>query len=321
MNLDRFYLNPDSPAYLAGSSVLYRVAKEKLPSLKLKQVKHYLTTKDVYTLHRPIRHRFPRNRVLATGLDSDWQADLIDLKALKRWNSGHAYVLLCIDVLSKFLFAVPVKNKKPATVLQAFKLILRSGRSPFFLCTDSGNEFKSVFHKSMEEQGIHHHFATSPDVKASVAERAIRTVKGKLWRHFTLHKTFTYLDVLPKIIAGLNATVHTATGYRPIDVTFENEERVKSALFGTALPPEPKFKFKVGDLVRISKERKRVGVKGYLPGYTQEVFKVRSRLHNRTPASYRIADQSDESIVGVFYEPELSRVARPTRVYKKRSNR
>ena len=312
MNLDALYLNPSSSAYLAGVTALYRVAKKQYPSITLKQVQQYLSTKDVHTLHKPVRHRFPRNRVYTTGIDVDWQADLVDFRALKKYNKGHPYILICIDVLSKYIWTVPLLNKRPSTVVKAFKIIFNGGRRPWRLCTDSGNEWKGEFKTFMKECGITHFFATSPDVKASVAERAVRTVKGRLWKHFTLKSTFKYTDILPQITAAINSTVCRSTGFKPVNVTVDNEEQVKAALFGTKLPDTPRFKYKVGDHVRISKERKRVGEKGYLPNYTLEVFRIASRLQHRRPATYRLEDLRGEPISGVFYEPELSRVYKRT---------
>ncbi len=38
-----------------------------------------MKTQDAYTLHRPIRRRFKRNKVIVAGIDDTWQIDLVDM--------------------------------------------------------------------------------------------------------------------------------------------------------------------------------------------------------------------------------------------------
>ncbi len=61
--LDTAYNSPSSPAYLAGTYAVYREAKKKCPKLTLRDIKDFLSTQYAYTLHKPIRKRFPSNKV------------------------------------------------------------------------------------------------------------------------------------------------------------------------------------------------------------------------------------------------------------------
>ena len=58
-----------------------------------------------------------------------------------KWNNGVRYLLMVIDVFSKFGWIEPLKNKKGETVVKAFKNILKTGRKPQNLWTDNGVEF------------------------------------------------------------------------------------------------------------------------------------------------------------------------------------
>ena len=60
---------------------------------------------------------------------------------LKKWNGGHHYLLMVIDVLSKYAWVVPVKNKTGTAVTQAFEQMLQHGGRPQRLETDLGKEF------------------------------------------------------------------------------------------------------------------------------------------------------------------------------------
>ena len=52
------------------------------------------------------------------------QADLVEMQPLKQWNGGHRYLLTVIDVLSKYAWVVPVKNKTGTVVNQALEKVL-----------------------------------------------------------------------------------------------------------------------------------------------------------------------------------------------------
>ena len=77
-----------------------------------------------------------------------WAADLADIKNLSRYNKGVKYLLTVVDVLSKYAWVVPMKNKTGAEQKRAFESILKVGRKPLRLQTDKGSEF---YNKSFEE--------------------------------------------------------------------------------------------------------------------------------------------------------------------------
>ena len=92
---------------------------------------------DTYTLHKPARRHYRRNRVIVGGIDDIvggidelWQMDLADMQAIATDNDGYRYLLVCIDVFSKFVWVIPLKTKTGPALVTAFKKILESGRKP-----------------------------------------------------------------------------------------------------------------------------------------------------------------------------------------------
>ena len=85
---------------------------------------------DTYTLHKQARRHYRRNRVIVGGIDELWQMDLADMQAHAKENDGYRYLLVCIDVFSKFVWVIPLKNKTGPALVTAFKEILESGRKP-----------------------------------------------------------------------------------------------------------------------------------------------------------------------------------------------
>ena len=87
--LSDYYFDTKSPVAFTNLLALYEEAKKRYPSLTFRQVNTWLQSKDTYTLHKPVRYNFPRNRVIVTGIDDQWQADLVDVSSLARFNKGY----------------------------------------------------------------------------------------------------------------------------------------------------------------------------------------------------------------------------------------
>ena len=140
-------------------------------------------------------------------------------------------------------------------------------------------------------------YSTYNEGKSVVAERFIRTLKNKIYKHMTAISKNVYYDALDDIVNKYNNAVHSATEIKPIDVTDDsfaeyNEESNKKDA-----------KFKIGNHVRISKY-KNIFANGYTPNWSEEVFIV-SKIKNTVPWTYDISDMNGEEIIGSFYEKEL----------------
>ena len=110
--LSDYHFDTKSPVAFTSLLALYREAKKRYPSLTFSQVKNWLQSKDTYTLHKPVWCNFPRNRVIVTGIDDQWQADLMDVSSLARFNKGYKFLLTCIDVFLNFLGSYNLKTSR-----------------------------------------------------------------------------------------------------------------------------------------------------------------------------------------------------------------
>ena len=101
---------------------------------------------------------------------------------------------------------------------------------------------------------------------------------------------------------------------KPINVSNHNKETVFFNLYGYKPKEISKdfhkinITFNVGDKVRISKN-KFVFDKGYTRNYTREIFKISQVLLRPIPV-YKIVDNTDSEIKGVFYSQELLKVSK-----------
>ena len=113
----------------------------KAHKLPLKKAQRVLEQDLAYTLHKPLRRRFPTLPVIVGGLDDQWVIDLVEVQPLAKYNRGVRYLMTVVDVLSKYVWVQPLKAKTGVAVVKAFDKILRQGRKPNRLQTDRGKEF------------------------------------------------------------------------------------------------------------------------------------------------------------------------------------
>ena len=313
MELEKLYY---TPSHYAGYSAVDNLSRAAKPNFTRNDVIEWLKSQDAYTLHRPVRRKFPRLHYNVTNIDDLWEADLIDLRNLKSYNNGYSYLLIIIDVLSKFVWVEALRDKTASCVTKAFQRVLSRNRDrrPVYLQTDKGKEFIArAVQKFLKEKDIRFRVTRNPDVKAGVVERFNRTLKERMWRYFTHKNTRRYIDVLQDIVRAYNHTYHTSIKMQPAAVTRENARIARENINQRWKLDEEKknnrnvkqkAKYKAGDLVRISRA-KVVFEKGYEAKWSEEIFRIRRILKWRKPLVYELSDLEGEDIDGIFYEQEL----------------
>ena len=137
-------------------------------------------------------------------------------------------------------------------------------------------------------------YSTYNKGKYVVAERFIRTLKSKIFKHMTIVLKNFYFDVLVDIVNKCNNTVHRSIKMKPVHVTFDSYAEYNQNSI------ERNRKFKVGDHVRTWK-CKNIFAKGYAQNWSEEVFAI-SKIKNTVPWTYMISDLNGEPIIGSFYE-------------------
>ena len=208
-----------------------------------------------------------------------------------------------INCLTKFAFAVPVKDKSGPEVAKALEPILAKHKMKNFQ-TDQGTEyFNKHVNQLMKKYNINH-YHTFSELKASIVERLNKTLKSKMYKLFTARGSYEWLSILPEIIKSYNNTKHRTIGMKPKDV---RQKHVKAILnrINKSQTVKKKQKFNLGDTVRISKA-KRTFKKGYLPNWTNEVFTIYAIKPTR-PVTYILKDHNGQILKGGFYSEEIAK--------------
>jgi hypothetical protein len=263
----------------------------------------------VKELHRPARKRFPRRNTVLKGNNDLFQADLVELIPHSKVNKGNKYILTVINCFSKVADAFPLKDKTGKSVSKGMETIIKRNNFKIkHLQTDDGKEyFNSIFKNLVDKYGINH-YSTNSEIKAAIVERFNRTLKGEMYRKFSLRGSYKWFDILPQIIHHYNNKVHRTIGMKPKDVNETNEKLVLKRIINNTRPiidKKPPRKFNVGEQVRISKH-KSIFTKGYIPNWTNEVFEI-FRVQPTLPETYYLRDKKGEILQGGFYGHEISK--------------
>ena len=251
-------------------------------------------------LHKPVIKKFNKRKVYSQFKDNIWGVDLADTQSLSKKNKGIKYLLCAIDLFSKFAFVVPLKDKKGTSITNAFKKIIKQfNRKPNKIWVDQRGEFYNHDFKKWLSSNDISMYSTYSEGKSVVAERFIRTLKNKLYKHMTATGKNVYYNVLDDIVNKYNNTKHSAIKMKPKNVKDDNnriyidEHNKKSA------------RYNVGDRVRISKF-KNIFAKGYTPNWSREIFII-NKINDTVPYTYNLKDLNDEEIIGSFYDRKLQK--------------
>ena len=106
MSLGKVYYDSKHPAGFGSVARLVKASK-----YRKKNVEEWLSIQNTYTLHSPVIKKFPRNPLTVTNIDDFWEMDLSDLRSLSKYNDKDKYLLIVIDIFSRYAWSVPLKDK------------------------------------------------------------------------------------------------------------------------------------------------------------------------------------------------------------------
>lgn len=314
--LHEIYYNPENAGSFLGPDKLFRyVRKDGKYVISKYKIRKWLQKQEAYSLQRSVRRRFKRNKIMVTGIDDQWSADLMDMNKFANYNDGFAYILVVIDVLSKYLWMRPLKNKKGVSVANALRDILLEGRVPKRIRTDKGQEFRAKeVQQVLKDHNITHLYAQN-ETKAAIAERVIKTIKTRIYRFMTYKQGYDYINKLQTFVKSYNGTYHRTIGMAPKSVNNRNETAVWWRMYWpkehmnvkkTKTVRKP-FRFKIGEYVRLTHLRNPFS-REYDERWTGEVFIIYQRILRGGLPVYKVQDFDKDEIKGTFYQSELQKV-------------
>ena len=200
--------------------------------------------------------------------------DLVDMTDISTSNKNYKYLLVAIDVFSRYAFVIPLRSKSTEFVGEALKEIIYETQ-PYIINCDLGSEFISKnFQTLLAREGkeinyvpVHEH------KKIAIVDRFVRTLRQKINMYMAQHHTTTYIDVLQQLVYNYNHAYHTGIKKVPADVTNLDPHiiKVNTEKYNKAFASESLFN--VGDTVRYIINRTSFS-KGTLPQWTKTVHSI-----------------------------------------------
>lgn len=316
--LERMYFDPRQPGSFQGPQKLHQsIGKQGRYQLGINRLRQWLQNQREYSKNKLfLPHTIERARVIVSGMYDQWDADLLDMQKYAERNNEIRYLLVVIDVFSRYLWIKPLKNKENHTVKSGFEEILfETQRTPRRIRTDFGKEFVGKVMKAFFDTNNITHFVAMGDMKANYAERVNKTIKSKIVRFMNFRGDGRYIDVLDDLVHSYNNTYHRSIRMTPAEVTGNNESVLWWMQYrprGPPVdinkpPPTPHYNFAIGDHVRIPKIATVFG-KEYDERWTEEIFTIWDRFQRDNINMYKVKDSNDEIVYGSFYEAELQQV-------------
>ena len=114
------------------------------------------------------------------------------------------------------------KRQKGVSIYNAFQKLISEQRKPNKIWVDQGSEFYNNSFKRFLKINNIEMYSTYNEGKSVVAERFIRTLKNKMFKHMTAISKNLYFDVLDDIVNKYNNSVHRTIKVKPIDVTSDS---------------------------------------------------------------------------------------------------
>ena len=141
--------------YTKGSAAFGSIANlKKASGFTRGKIVRYLQSKAQYTKYRQFRESFTRLKAVAYRINEIWSVDVAYMDKVAQHNNGVKYLLVAVDVLSRYLRVQPMKALYAKDAVEAFKKMIKK-KQPEKVWTDKGSEFKGDFKKFCEKEFIY----------------------------------------------------------------------------------------------------------------------------------------------------------------------
>jgi hypothetical protein len=240
------------------NSITYNDVKDFLERQTSRQTKGYRGFNS-YVAHEPLQ---------------EFQIDIADFTMSGSVNDGYRYLLVAVDIFTKFCHSVPIKDKQPAESVRAMKEILKVIGVPEVIYHDNEGSWNSGdFVQLLNQHKIKQIITSTPP---PFAERMIQTIKNMIHTRLgglALSKE-KWIDILPAVLKKYNNTKHSTIGMSPNQAKQGNDNVEvwlniqNKATFARSYPP-----LKKGSEVRTYIKPKTM-TKGYDSKWSKDVYKI-----------------------------------------------
>ena len=286
----------------AGIAQFYHTVCLKYLNIKRKDVDDFLKRQKVYQMSRNTHHIINKP-ILATAPNERWAIDLVSMDRYSGQNHQYNQILTCIDHFSRYVWAVPLKNKESHDVAIAMGEICRkAGVYPHILQKDNGGEFQGETNTFMEQHNIKWINTLSYSPQSNGLIENFNNQLRKMLRELMIrNRTLVWYNKLDLCCSIKNRQKNGTTKKRPIDIWND-------------LPYETQNKDLHLDVAEnIRKKAKRNVLKNKTREFNVGDY-VRVKMSQLYSQVRQMVKQGDKKYVVVKYSPdiyEIDRVFKP----------
>ena len=250
-----------------GVTNFYKFIKTKYIGIKRQDCEDFLKLQGEYQMITPHRHRINKP-IISHNVNDLWAGDLIDMNLYLKNNRGYRYIFTLVDIFSRNVFLLRLKNKEAETLKTAFsEFLAKLNDKPKSLLLDNGTEFLGEFAVYCKSVNIKIRNTTSYSPQSNgVCERMNREVRKILKAMFVRNNDLVWYNKLDEVSKIKNLTYHSSIKIEPktvYDFQANTTEDVKKkiareaseAIKQKAMRDVAKYKaneYKVDDWVRIT---------------------------------------------------------------------
>ena len=244
-----------------GRDKLYNLIRDKYEDEEIsrRQISDWLKQQEINQIYTPSKGKGKSIKSSMTTPNKILGMDLVNMEKFQ--VRGYKYLLNAIDMSSRFLYSVALKNKTDKEVLDGFKKIYNKSKIKA-IRSDNGSEFiNKKFKEYLEKNNIKQILGEAGKPQSNgMIERANGSIKELIQKSIEMNENFDWAKNLNKLIDNINNSQHRITGFTPneIQTAFKNNDKVVlDEAFDTELkkkkPNISREVYVVGDLVRIHK--------------------------------------------------------------------
>ena len=305
---------------------MYSHIVQKYTGVSKRDVHKFLNKQEVYQLHKPKQNRRHITPILANYANQRHQIDLVDMTKFHGHNQRFKWILVIIDIHSRYVWVYKLKNKKAITVGNQIRIHYINNEWPAVIQSDNGGEFKNYTHNVITRYCKHIMSNPYKPHAQGIIERFNKNLKLHISTYMDMHNTKKWIDVVDRIVEKYNITKHGTTGHPPILAYYDetNQEEINQKVKDKAnktITLKPLNPLKKGDLVRINLEtipkyrRIKRFRKGYLSKWSKDVFIVYSISKGENKKFKLIDNNTNEKINKYYYRHELLKIPHNTQRY------
>lgn len=311
IKLDDLYKN-DNNSIGKGITNFYKYVASKYINITRDDIKKFLEDQDNYQMTKNINHKINKP-IIAKYPNQQWCIDLVEFNDLATKNKNYKYMLVCVDVFSRYVWLEPLKFKEASITRDAvIKIINDAGVSPSSILTDNGKEFEGELKEYCNDNNIKllHTRAYSPESNG-IVERANKDIRKIINAFWLKNNNNVWYNILNEVAENKNSSYNSTIKGTPISIWVNNKDKIprdlpenlivnnpkmlaKVSLVKRAIKLIDKFKeednYQVNDVVRIKmssifnnirKLLKEGKSKQIVVNFTPDVFWIQKVIHTR----------------------------------------